>query len=204
GLYLSPPNRALVLSIDEKSRIQALDREQPVLPMMPGVPERRTHSYVRHGTTSLFAALDVASGFVIGKCYKRHRAAEFLNFLKEIDAQVPEGLDIHIVMDNYATQRTGHGSEKPGKSRERKRSKRPKRQQPECKVEYRERHYRANPKQHHKLSKPSAKASIKILGFVFTRIVLPARELNDRAVLFSHLVSSTQKRECLTENGLAP
>src|SRR6476659_8198999 len=88
GLYLSPPNRALVLSIDEKSHIQALDREQPVLPMMPGVPERRTHSYVRHGTTSLFAALDVASGFVIGKCYKRHRAVEFLNFLKEVDAQV--------------------------------------------------------------------------------------------------------------------
>src|SRR5258708_6802823 len=84
GLYLSPPNRALVLSIDEKSQIQALDREQPVLPMMPGVPERRTHSYVRHGTTSLFAALDVASGFVIGKCYKRHRAVEFLKFLKEI------------------------------------------------------------------------------------------------------------------------
>ncbi|MGY3371966.1 hypothetical protein ACVWZL_009091 [Bradyrhizobium sp. GM2.4] len=88
GLYLSPPNRALVLSIDEKSQIQALDREQPVLPMMPGVPERRTHSYVRHGTTTLFAALDVASGFVIGKCYKRHRAVEFLKFLKEIDAQV--------------------------------------------------------------------------------------------------------------------
>ena len=106
GLYLSPPNRAVVLSIDEKSQIQALNREQPVLPMMPGVPERRTHSYVRHGTTSLFAALDVASGFVIGKCYKRHRAAEFLNFLKEIDAQVPEGLDIHIVMDNYATHKT--------------------------------------------------------------------------------------------------
>src|SRR5882672_12328787 len=83
GLYLSPPNRALVLSIDEKSQIQALDREQPVLPMMPGVAERRTHNYVRHGTTSLFAALDVASGFVIGKCYKRHRAAEFLDFLKE-------------------------------------------------------------------------------------------------------------------------
>jgi len=106
GLYLSPPNRALVLSVDEKSQIQALDREQPVLPMMPGIPERRTHSYVRHGTTSLFAALDVASGFVIGKCYKRHRATEFLNFLKEIDAQVPEGLDIHIVMDNYATHKT--------------------------------------------------------------------------------------------------
>ena len=110
GLYLSPPNsppnRALILCIDEKSQIQALDREQPVLPMTPGVPERRTHSYVRHGTTSLFAALDVASGFVIGKCYKRHREAEFLNFLKEIDAQVPEGLDIHIVVDNYATHKT--------------------------------------------------------------------------------------------------
>ena len=106
GLYLSPPNRALVLSIDEKSQIQALDREQPVLPMMPGVPERHTHSYVRHGTTSLFGALDVASGFVIGKRYKRHRAVEFLNFLKEIDANVPGGLDVHIVMDNYATHKT--------------------------------------------------------------------------------------------------
>ena len=107
GLYLSPPNRALVLSVDEKSQIQALDREQPVLPMMPGVPERRTHSYVRHGTTSLFAALDVASGFVIGKCYKRHRAAEFLDFLKQIDAQVAEGLDVHIIMDNYAYPQNG-------------------------------------------------------------------------------------------------
>jgi transposase len=106
GLYLSPPNRALVLSVDEKSQIQALDREQPVLPMMPGIPERRTHSYVRYGTTSLFAALDVASGFVIGKCYKRHRAAEFLDFLKQIDAQVPDGLDVHIIMDNYATHKT--------------------------------------------------------------------------------------------------
>ncbi|AYG58313.1 IS630 family transposase [Rhizobium jaguaris] len=106
GLYLSPPNRALVLSVDEKSQIQALDREQPVLPMMPGVPERRTHSYVRHGTTTLFAALDVASGFVIGKCYKRHRATEFLDFLKQIDANVPPDLDVHIVMDNYATHKT--------------------------------------------------------------------------------------------------
>jgi transposase len=106
GLYLSPPNRALVLSVDEKSQIQALDREQPVLPMMPGIPERRTHSYVRHGTTSLFAALDIASGFVIGKCYKRHRAAEFLDFLKQIDAHVPQGLDVHIIMDNYATHKT--------------------------------------------------------------------------------------------------
>jgi transposase len=106
GLYLSPPTHALVLCVDEKSQIQALDREQPVLPMMPGMPERRTHSYVRHGTTSLFAALDVATGFVIGKCYKRHRAAEFLDFLKKIDANVPEGLDVHIVMDNYATHKT--------------------------------------------------------------------------------------------------
>ncbi|MGY3238233.1 transposase [Bradyrhizobium sp. USDA 4448] len=106
GLYLSPPNRALVLSIDEKSQIQALDREQRVLPMMPGVPERRMHSYVRHGTTTLFAALDVASGFVIGKCYKRHRAVEFSKFLKEIDAQIPEGLAVHIVIDNYATHKT--------------------------------------------------------------------------------------------------
>ena len=106
GLYLSPPNRALVLSVDEKSQIQALDREQPILPMMPGMPERRTHNYIRHGTTSLFAALDIASGFVIGKCYKRHRAAEFLDFLKQIDAQVPPDLDIHIIMDNYATHKT--------------------------------------------------------------------------------------------------
>jgi transposase len=106
GLYLSPPNRALVLSVDEKSQIQALDREQPVLPMMPGMPERRTHGYVRHGTTSLFAALDIASGFVIGKCYKRHRAAEFLDFLKQIERQVPSDLDVHIVMDNYATHKT--------------------------------------------------------------------------------------------------
>lgn len=106
GLYLSPPTHALVLCVDEKSQIQALDREQPVLPMMPGMPERRTHNYVRHGTTSLFAALDVATGFVIGKCYKRHRATEFLDFLKEIDANVPDGLDVHIVMDNYATHKT--------------------------------------------------------------------------------------------------
>ena len=97
GLYLSPPNRALILSIDEKSQIQALDREQPVLPMVPGVPERRTQSYVRHGTTSLFAALDVASGFV---------EVQELGRPVTIDAQVPEGRDIHIVMDNYATHKT--------------------------------------------------------------------------------------------------
>ena len=96
----------MVLCVDEKSQIQALDREQPVWPMLPGIAERRTHTYIRHGTTSLFAALDVATGFVIGTCYKRHRAREFLAFLKEIDAYVPEGLDIHIVMDNYATHKT--------------------------------------------------------------------------------------------------
>lgn len=106
GLYLSPPTHAIVLCVDEKSQIQALDREQPVLPMMPGMPERRTPSYVRHGTTSLFAALDIATGAVIGKCYKRHRASEFLDFLKQIDANVPGGLDVHIVMDNYATHKT--------------------------------------------------------------------------------------------------
>ena len=106
GLYLSPPNRAIVLCVDEKSQIQALDREQPVLPMMPGVAERRTHTYIRHGTTSLFAALDIATGAVIGKCYKRHRAKEFLDFLKQIDARMPEGPDVHLVMDNYATHKT--------------------------------------------------------------------------------------------------
>lgn len=106
GLYMSPPNRAVVLCVDEKSQIQALDREQPVLPMMPGVAERRTHTYIRHGTTSLFAALDIATGAVIGKCYRRHRATEFLDFLKQIDRQMPVGPDVHIVMDNYATHKT--------------------------------------------------------------------------------------------------
>ena len=106
GLYLSPPERALVLCVDEKSQIQALDRTQPVLPMLPGMPERRTHDYKRHGTTSLFAALDVATGAVIGKCYRRHRAREFLDFLKVIDRNVPDELDVHLVMDNYATHKT--------------------------------------------------------------------------------------------------
>ena len=86
--------------------MQAPDREQPVLPMIPGMPERRTHSYVRHGTTSLFAALDIATGAVIGKCYKRHRAAEFPDFLKQIDVRMPEGPQVHLVMDNYATHKT--------------------------------------------------------------------------------------------------
>ena len=103
---MAPPDRAIVLCVDEKSQIQALDRTQPVLPMAPGVAERRTHDYVRHGTTTLFAALDVATGAVIGKCSRRHRATEFLAFLKEIEAAVPEGLDVHLVMDNYATHKT--------------------------------------------------------------------------------------------------
>jgi transposase len=106
GLYMAPPERALVLCVDEKSQIQALDRSQPMLPMRPGQPERRTHDYKRHGTTSLFAALDVATGRVIGKCYPRHRAAEFRNFLDQVAASVPAGLDVHLVMDNYATHKT--------------------------------------------------------------------------------------------------
>ena len=106
GLYMSPPDNALVLCVDEKSQIQALDRTQPLLPMMPTHPERRTATYVRHGTTSLFAALDIATGRVIGKLFQRHRAEEFLKFLKEIEKAVPEDLDVHLVMDNYATHKT--------------------------------------------------------------------------------------------------
>jgi transposase len=106
GLYMAPPERALVLCVDEKSQIQALDRSQPVLPMRPGQPERRSHDYTRHGTLSLFAALDVATGKVIGKCYPRHRSSEFLKFLREIEANVPDDLDVHLVMDNYATHKT--------------------------------------------------------------------------------------------------
>lgn len=106
GLYLNPPERALVLCVDEKSRIQALDRSSPILPLMPGTPERRTHDYTRHGTTSLFAAFDAATGKVIGKCYQRHRAQEFKKFLAEIEVNVPADMDIHIVMDNYATHKT--------------------------------------------------------------------------------------------------
>ena len=106
GLYMSPPDNALVLCVDEKSQIQALNRSQPVLPMRVGEVERRTSDYDRHGTTTLFAALDVATGSVIGKCFQRHRAAEFLKFLKEIEANVPKDLDVHIVLDNYATHKT--------------------------------------------------------------------------------------------------
>jgi transposase len=106
GLYLSPPERALVLCVDEKSQIQALDRTQPMLPMRPGQVERRTHDYTRHGTLSLFAALDTATGRVIGQCYSRHRSSEFLKFLREIERNVPTDLDVHLVMDNYATHKT--------------------------------------------------------------------------------------------------
>ena len=106
GLYLAPPDRALVLCVDEKSQVQALDRTQPLLPMRPGQAERRTHDYARHGTTSLFAALDVTAGTVIGRCFPRHRAAEFRRFLDEIDASVPPDLDVHLVMDNSATHKT--------------------------------------------------------------------------------------------------
>lgn len=106
GLYLSPPERALVLCVDEKSQIQALDRTAPLLPMSPGQIERRTHDYERHGTTSLFAALDVATGKVIGSLHRRHRAAEFRKFLDTIDAAVPRDLDVHLILDNYATHKT--------------------------------------------------------------------------------------------------
>ncbi len=106
GLYLDPPAKAMVLCVDEKSQIQALDRTQPILPMAPGTPERRTHDYMRHGTTTLFAALDIATGKVIGQTHRRHRASEFLGFLRTIEANVPAGLDVHLVMDNYATHKT--------------------------------------------------------------------------------------------------
>src|SRR5919109_4944143 len=106
GLYLDPPERALVLCVDEKSQIQALDRTAPTLPILPGTPARRAHDYVRHGTASLFAALDVASGQVISQVHRRHRHQEFLRFLKRIDASVPAGLELHLVCDNYATHKT--------------------------------------------------------------------------------------------------
>ncbi|MBI4310258.1 MAG: IS630 family transposase [Chloroflexi bacterium] len=106
GLYLDPPESALVLSVDEKSQIQALDRTAPLVPMRPGQVERRTHDYRRHGTTSLFAALDVRTGRVIGQCQRRHRSVEFRTFLDRIDAAVPADLAVHIVLDNYATHKT--------------------------------------------------------------------------------------------------
>jgi len=106
GLYLNPPDKALVLCVDEKAQIQALDRTQPLLPMRPGLPELRTHDYKRHGTTSLFAALDAASGRVIGECHRRHRSVEFRKFLDTIEDAVPRNLDVHLIMDNYGTHKT--------------------------------------------------------------------------------------------------
>jgi transposase-like protein/transposase len=106
GLYFNPPQGAVVLSVDEKSQIQALDRSQPVLPIMPGMPERRTHDYVRNGLTTLFAAFDVGNGRVISSLHRRHRAIEFKKFLVKIDREVPQGLDIHLICDNYGTHKT--------------------------------------------------------------------------------------------------
>jgi transposase len=104
GLYLDPPENAVVLCADEKSQCQALERSQPILPMRPGIPERQTHDYARHGTTSLFAALNVATGQVTDACYPRHRHQEFLKFLKKVAAAYP-GRDLHVVCDNYATHK---------------------------------------------------------------------------------------------------
>ena len=104
GLYMNPPEHALVLAVDEKSQIQALDRTAPCLPILPTTPARMTHDYVRHGTTSLFAAYDIGSGSVIAQSYRRHRHQEFLRFLKVINAAVPK--DLHLVLDNYATHKT--------------------------------------------------------------------------------------------------
>jgi len=106
GLYLDPPEKALVLCVDEKSQIQALDRSAPVLPMMPGMPERRTHDYVRHGITTLFAALNVATGEITGSIHRRHRALEFKKFLTKLDKDTPADLDVHLICDNYATHKT--------------------------------------------------------------------------------------------------
>jgi hypothetical protein len=105
GLYVSPPEHAIVLCVGEKSQIQALDRSQPMLPIRPGQPARRSHDYTRHGTTSLFAALDIATGKIIGKRYGRHRAAEFRKFLDEIEAAVPRELHVHLVMDALLTDK---------------------------------------------------------------------------------------------------
>ena len=106
GLYVNPPAHAVVLCVDEKSQIQALDRTAPLLPLQPGQVERRTHDYTRHGTTSLFAALDVKTGRVVGETHRRHRAREFRLFLDRLDATIPPDLDVHVVMDNYGTHKT--------------------------------------------------------------------------------------------------
>src|ERR1700757_1497976 len=105
GLYLNPPDRAIVLCVDEKSQVQALNRTQPILPLAPGVPARQSHDYERHGVTSLFAAMDVASGVTISSCYRQHRHQEFLRFLNQIEANLPSGIEVHLVMDNYGTHK---------------------------------------------------------------------------------------------------
>jgi transposase len=106
GLYLNPPDRALVLCVDEKSQIQALDRTAPILPLRPGLPERQTHDYKRHGTTTLFAAFNILNGKVIGHCLPRHRGREFLKFLGELEKEVPPELDLHLIVDNYSTHKS--------------------------------------------------------------------------------------------------
>ena len=106
GLYVNPPEHAVVFCVDEKPQIQALERTAPLLPMQPGQAERRTFDYRRHGTTSLFAALDVKTGTVIGELHRRHRSVEFEKFLKRIDAETPAGLDIHLILDNYSTHKS--------------------------------------------------------------------------------------------------
>ena len=106
GIYIDPPDKAIVLCVDEKSQIQALEHTQPLLPLRPGLPACRTHDYVRHGTTTLFAALNAKTGKIIGKCYRRHRAVEFVKFLRVIDESVPMTLDVHLILDNYSTHKT--------------------------------------------------------------------------------------------------
>src|SRR5919106_1322559 len=106
GLYLHPPDRALVLCVDEKSQIQALDRTAPILPLRPGLPERQTHDYKRHGTTTLFAAFNILNGKVIGSCQDRHRGTEFLTFLRRLEREVPADLDVHMILDNYSTHKS--------------------------------------------------------------------------------------------------
>jgi transposase len=105
GLYMNPPDHAMVLCVDEKSQVQALNRTQPILPLAPGVPARQSHDYERHGVTSLFAALNVATGEAIGQCHRRHRHQEFLKFLTEIEASIPPEIEVHLVMDNYGTHK---------------------------------------------------------------------------------------------------
>lgn len=105
GLYMNPPDKALVFSFDEKSQIQALDRTRPILPLAPGIPEKQTHDYIRHGTTTLFAALNVLDGKVIGECHARHRHQEFIKFLNLLDAETPKRKELHLIVDNYATHK---------------------------------------------------------------------------------------------------